>query len=91
MTHDIMERHPVAGERFGPILHCDGHGDRAMRDDELRVWKHEHSTPEPTLRRGMVAGYTGSTPVLRGRRVNICKSVDHCLVSGAIQKCSDAT
>ncbi|KAG8187008.1 hypothetical protein JTE90_005777 [Oedothorax gibbosus] len=61
MTHDIMEAHPVAGERFGPILQWDGRGDMAS-EDELLAWEREQNSSKHVLRRGMVPGYTGHVP-----------------------------
>ncbi|GBM20470.1 hypothetical protein AVEN_5553-1 [Araneus ventricosus] len=61
MTHDIMESHPVAGERFGQILSCDC-SRNAKRDDSFHVWQHEHSTSYPKFRIDMVPGYTGHVP-----------------------------
>ncbi|KAF8774163.1 hypothetical protein HNY73_016745 [Argiope bruennichi] len=61
MTHDIMARHPVAGERFGQILCCDCNRN-AKRDDSFHVWQHEHSTSDPKFRIDMVPGYTGHVP-----------------------------
>ncbi|GIY19279.1 uncharacterized protein CDAR_413991 [Caerostris darwini] len=61
MTHDIMARHPVAGERFSRILSCDCNG-RGKRDDTFKVWQHEHSTSNPKYTNDMVPGYTGHVP-----------------------------
>ncbi|GFQ82706.1 uncharacterized protein TNCT_718651 [Trichonephila clavata] len=62
MTHDIMVKHPVAGQRFGQILSHGCCNNRAKNDDKSMVWQHEHSSHNPKHRCDMVPGYTGHVP-----------------------------
>ena len=58
MTHDIMDKHPIAGERFGNILQF---SDEARSDDKRsHDWKSKRKHKKGSiLRSDMIAGYTG--------------------------------
>lgn len=60
MTHDIMAKHPIAGERFGKILECSD--DIRSNGKRSYDWKSKRKFKNGSiLRSDMVAGYTGKT------------------------------
>ncbi|XP_054717335.1 uncharacterized protein LOC129226731 [Uloborus diversus] len=60
MTHDIMESHPVAGQRFGNILHC-SHGSKSSNEPGSRR-KFNRSVNNEMSDREKMSGYTGHVP-----------------------------